>query len=103
MLNGQKPWVKNIFENFLIILSVLGLTLARIVGKILNGQFGINNLIALSFAIIGLILLVVSKMDNLKQGNYFSFGSTSMSAENRTIYKVAYVCMIVGLLLTFIL
>lgn len=103
MLNGQKPWAKNLFENFLLILSVLAITLTRIVGKIINGQFGMSNFIALLFAVVGLVLLIVSKLDNLKKGNCFSFGSREMSVRNRAISRLAYGAMIIGLLLSFLL
>ena len=103
MLNENKPWVKYLFENFLITLTISALILTRIAGKMINGRFELSNLIVLAFAIVGLILLIVSKIASFKNGNYFSFGSVEMSSKDKIIYKISYVLMIVGLMLTFLL
>lgn len=50
MLNGNKPWQKIVFENFLMILSLMAIILARVAGKIMNPNFGIHNLLTLVIA-----------------------------------------------------
>jgi ABC-type polysaccharide transport system permease subunit len=66
MLNGYKPWQKIIFENFLMILSLMVIVLIRIIGKFMKPDFGVYNLLALVLATIGFLLLSFSKREQLK-------------------------------------
>lgn len=101
MLGGQKPWVKILAENFLLNLTLLAILLTRIAGKIINKDFSIWNLAAFSVSIIGFVLLVISKKDQINRKEFFKFGSNGMSENDKKIYKISYFLMIIGLLITF--
>ena len=45
MLGGNKPWVKALAENPLLILSIFGLVATRIAGKIIDKDFNDWNLV----------------------------------------------------------
>lgn len=102
MLGGQKPWVKALAENPLMILSILALIATRIVGKIFDKRFNVWNLTTLSISFIGFILLVLSKKEQLKRKEFFKFGPSALNEKEKTLYKISYILMVIGLLLTFI-
>lgn len=101
MLGGQKPWVKILAENLLFNLTLLAILLTRIAGKMINKDFSIWSLAAFSVSIIGFILLVISKKDQIKKKEYFKFSSIGMNEHDKKIYKISYFLMIIGLLITF--
>jgi|GEM_PF-1438431 len=103
MLNGYKPWQKALFENFLMILSILAIVLVRIAGKIMNPDFSIYNLLTLAIATVGFLLLLYSKRGQLKRKDFFRFGVSSQKDRDQTFYRLGYFFLLIGLLLTFII
>lgn len=81
MLNGYRPWQKALFENFLMILTLLAIVLTRIAGKIMKPDFGIHNLLTFAMATIGFLFLAYSKREQLKRREFFSFGMSSQNLD----------------------
>ena len=103
MLNGNKPWQKILFENFLMILSLMAIVLTRIAGKLMNPNFGIYNLLTLAIATIGFLFLTYSKREQLKKKEFLSFGVSSQDPKDHVFYRLGYFLLIVGLILAFII
>jgi hypothetical protein len=58
---------------------------------------------AITFYAIGFALFVASKIQNIRKGHLLSFGSGKMSTPWKWTYRVGYVLMGLGLVLTMVL
>lgn len=103
MLGGQKPWVKTLAENPLLFLSVLAIVATRIAEKIIEKNYNVWNLVALSISFIGFIFLVLSKKEQLKRNEFLKLGSSNMNEKDKKLYRISYTLMLIGLLLTFLI
>ena len=103
MLNGNKPWQKALFENFLMIFSLLAIVIVRIASKFINPDFSIYNLLSLAFAIAGFLLIFYSKREQLKRREFFKFGVNSQNPKNYKYYRLGYIFLVMGLILTFVI
>jgi hypothetical protein len=102
MLGGQKPWVKTVIENFLLIFTILCLAITFLLGKALSKtHFTIFNLLSYFLSIFGFSLLARAKYSIYKKGKFFTFGYQDMDDKNRKFYFFGYVFIVIGLIFTF--
>lgn len=87
MLGGSKPWVKALYDNFLMVITILVILLIRIYEKTLNLQFGIYNFLAFLISSIGFCCLCYSKREQLKRKEFFKFGVGTGSFCDQKFYR----------------
>lgn len=88
MLNGNKPWQKIVFENFLMILSLMAIILARVAGRIMNPNFGIHNLLTLVLAIIGFVFSSIFKKRSTEEKRIYELWSWLTRSERSYILSI---------------
>lgn len=103
MLNGNKPWQKILFENFLMIFSLMAIVLTRVITKIIYPNFGLLNVFSLIVAFAGFLLLLYSKREQLQIKEFFKFGVSSQNPKDVACYLLGYFLLIFGLILTFVI
>lgn len=104
MLSNNKPWIKYIFQEPILLLSLLGMFFALLS----KGIFEYGELLKevhlgyLLLAILGFAFLVISKISLLKKGIRFSLGPGKMTLLNKVFYFFGWLLMFVGLLNIFL-
>ncbi len=58
---------------------------------------------AVAFYAIGFGLFLTAKIQNIRKGHLLSFGSSQMSSPWKWAYRIGYILMVIGMVLTMVL
>lgn len=65
-------------------------------------SYAIARAFILTLLVTGFVLFLVSKLSVIRSGNFITFGSGLMSRQYRTLYRIGYILMGIGILLSLI-
>lgn len=65
--------------------------------RYLNSTIGTEFLIISALSIVGLILIILSKIPNFKKGIYFGFGTKQMDSRHKAMYFFGYLLIVSAL------